>query len=511
MNPQKYNIHPSFLPGQEDVIRQLVEASSNGVAELSAPTGSGKSIMLYVTGKLLLDQGFEKVIYTSPQISLVDQLERDNMPGTVTLKGQSNYKCDVIDGLDVSVCPKRAMEGRSFYPCPECTYYHLKSRFQNNNFGIATLDLVLTNKKLADADVFIVDESQQWEPALLRHYEVNLPLDIDEQNIIPGLQVWSKLLDEDYEALQVEQGELYPRMRERPISSNTMASWQKLYRKITRMENSIQKVSEIKGLINAGWPWLISTTKDDYGKEHKTFKLVTGARLFNQMQEKYEYIILASGTPTTSVMTNDFTRVAMPAPIPVENRKVFYLPVGKMSRDNKEATLPKMANKIIELHNGSKKNTLVHCHTYDIANNLYARIRRKVPTICQTKETRKDNVALEEWKKMDEGVFLSVNYCEGIDLKGPAFPLNLICKVPYPNLGDAWMIKRNQYDEQKHGFKLWYNLCTAVIIQQAAGRTTRGASDWSETYILDASFGGFFRQNKRLFEPYFAAAVQNVR
>jgi Rad3-related DNA helicase len=506
MNAQKYNIHPSFRPGQEECINQLVDASDTGVAELSAPTGAGKSILLYVTGKLLLDKGFEKVIYTSPQISLVDQLERDNMPGTVTLKGQSNYKCDVIEGLDVSVCPKRAMEGRAFYPCPECTYYHLKSAFQNTDFGIATLDLVLTNKKLADADVLIVDESQQWEPALLRHYEVNLPLDIDEQNIIPGLQAWSKSLDQDYSSLQEEQLELYPSMRKRPISRTTMDSWQKLYRKITRMENSIKKVDEIKGLINAGWPWLISDTKDDYGKEHKTFKLVTGARLFAQMQEKYEYIILASGTPTTSVMTNDFTRVSMPAPIPVEDRRVIFDPVGKMSMKYKEATLPKMANKIVELHNASKQCTLVHCHTYDIANNLYARIRRKVPVICQTKETRKDKVALEEWKKMDEGVFLSVNYTEGIDLWQEKFNLNLIAKVPYPNLGDAWMVKRNEYDEKKHGFKLWYTLCTIVNVQQASGRTSRGKYP-STTRILDSSFGGLYRQNARLFEPYFCDAL----
>jgi len=68
------------------------------------------------------------------------------------------------------------------------------------------------------------------------------------------------------------------------------------------------------------------------------------------------------------------------------------------------------------------------------------------------------------------------------------------------------MVKRNEYDEKKHGFKLWYTLCTIVNVQQAAGRTSRGKFP-STTYILDSSFGGLYRQNKRLFEPYFVNAL----
>lgn len=51
---------------------------------------------------------------------------------------------------------------------------------------------------------------------------------------------------------------------------------------------------------------------------------------------------------------------------------------------------------------------------------------------------------------------------------------------------------------------------TAVATMQAAGRTTRSINDYSQTFILDASWQGFFNRNKKLLQPWFIASLRTA-
>jgi Rad3-related DNA helicase len=130
---------------------------------------------------------------------------------------------------------------------------------------------------------------------------------------------------------------------------------------------------------------------------------------------------------------------------------------------------------------------------------------RHPKVLLQTPGHRED--ALRQFMRSKECIFLSVNYAEGINLKGENFQRNIIAKVPYPSLGDEWVIKRNETDKAELNIDKWYRLTTAVAIQQAAGRTTRDPDDFSKTYILDSNFGFFYSQNKNLLEPWFRDAI----
>ena len=104
-------------------------------------------------------------------------------------------------------------------------------------------------------------------------------------------------------------------------------------------------------------------------------------------------------------------------------------------------------------------------------------------------------------------IWISVGFDEGLSLFGDEYQRNIIAKVPYPSLGDQWVIKRNAVDLKELGLDKWYRLATAVNIQQAAGRCTRKPKDFSKTIILDANFGFFYSQNKSLFEQWFKDAL----
>ena len=86
---------------------------------------------------------------------------------------------------------------------------------------------------------------------------------------------------------------------------------------------------------------------------------------------------------------------------------------------------------------------------------------------------------------------------EGVDLSDEASRFQVICKVPYPYLGDKLVKKR------MHRWKWWYPMKTAKTIVQAVGRSVRSEEDYAITYILDSDWDRFFSRSKRYFPQGF--------
>ena len=86
---------------------------------------------------------------------------------------------------------------------------------------------------------------------------------------------------------------------------------------------------------------------------------------------------------------------------------------------------------------------------------------------------------------------------EGVDLKGEHSRFQILCKIPYPYLGDKIVKKRmNKY-------KGWYDLQTVKSIIQSTGRSVRSSDDYAVTYILDSDFERLFRKNSMIFPQDF--------
>ena len=90
---------------------------------------------------------------------------------------------------------------------------------------------------------------------------------------------------------------------------------------------------------------------------------------------------------------------------------------------------------------------------------------------------------------------------EGVDLKGDLSRFQIICKIPYPYLGDKIVKKR------MGKWKNWYPLQTAKLIVQASGRSVRSMEDKAVTYILDADWDRLYRNNIDMFPKSFKDAL----
>ena len=197
---------------------------------------------------------------------------------------------------------------------------------------------------------------------------------------------------------------------------------------------------------------------------------------------------------------NDCSFISIPSPFPIENRPILYSPMGSMSMKNIDRTLPKIAQAvkaILAQHKNEKG--IIHCHSYKVAKYIKQNVRSN-RLLTHNSENR-DKVL---WRHMNEKrptVLLSPSMTEGVDLKGEASRFQIICKIPYPYLGDKLIRKR------MNKWKWWYPLQTLKVIIQSVGRSVRTQEDQAITYILDQDWDRFYSRNSSLFPEDFKRCI----
>ena len=89
---------------------------------------------------------------------------------------------------------------------------------------------------------------------------------------------------------------------------------------------------------------------------------------------------------------------------------------------------------------------------------------------------------------------------EGEDFTGDLGRIQLIAKVPYPDLGDK--LTRLRSEEPGVGRRM-YAAMTLAKIAQTSGRVMRYDRDFGETVILDGSFRRLWQWHKDLSPDWF--------
>jgi Rad3-related DNA helicase len=195
--------------------------------------------------------------------------------------------------------------------------------------------------------------------------------------------------------------------------------------------------------------------------------------------------------------------ITLPSPFPVENRPVLISSIGKMSASEIDNTLPKLAEavrQILAAH--PKEKGIIHCHSYKVANYIMKNVKSK-RLLTHRSEDRED-VLNQHLSSREPTVLVTPSMTEGVDLKGDFSRFQIVCKVPYPYLGDKLIQKRMRR------WSWWYPLQTAKTIIQSLGRSIRSADDFAISYILDSDWDRFFNQQKDMFPDSFKEAIQRA-
>ena len=193
--------------------------------------------------------------------------------------------------------------------------------------------------------------------------------------------------------------------------------------------------------------------------------------------------------------------ISLPSPFPVENRPIMFFPIGSMAQRDIDKTLPLMVDAVKSiLQEHRKEKGVIHCNSYRIVNYLKRNIRSK--RLLTHDSDNRDEVLKKHMRSKQPTVLLSPSMAEGVDLKDDASRFQIICKVPYPYLGDKLVSKRmNKWD-------WWYPLQTAKTIVQSVGRSVRSESDHAVTYILDSKWKQFYGRNRQMFPEDFRKCLK---
>jgi Rad3-related DNA helicase len=175
---------------------------------------------------------------------------------------------------------------------------------------------------------------------------------------------------------------------------------------------------------------------------------------------------------------------------------IVFEPIGKMSKKHIDTNIGEAVAKIkqiLDRHPNDKG--IIHTVSYAISERLKQVDDKRL--IFQNSGDTAAEIIKRHVEDPGPTVMVAPAMIEGIDLYDDLGRLQIICKVPYPYIGDPVISAKMKLDPE------WYAWRTIMSVVQAIGRCVRSKDDWAHTYILDECFGDLFMKWSRMFPAHF--------
>ncbi len=529
--PDKFT---AFRDHQATAITEIVDAFDAGVDVIimDAPTGSGKSVLAEGVRRLL---GVNKALYVCHTKALQNQFASDFTYGKV-LKGRSNYltlndptRLDLMGNpITAGDCTKVRDESTGGMRCSYCNPW-VKCPYEMAKFAALRSPLAILNTSyfITEANgpggfskrpFVIVDECDTLESIMGGH----VTLEVTGQRLKKmGIAPPSKKTVEESWGEWVEE-----------VALPSAAVWMRKYEALVKREVAsveerrewkfynglVDKLGLLMGLLADG-----NALYDGYKEGDVRFKPVRVNRLAPKLLWPHaQKWLLMSATvidPTEFVESLgieeaglDWRLVSVPSTFPAINRPIVIKNAVSMRHQDKETAWPLMLRWVIEvlkLH--PEHRTLVHSVSYAFTEYLVKGVREwmgKEPSqgkrsVITHKTAREKDAALKAYLARPGSIMISPSMDRGVDLPEEACRVQVVCKVPFPNLGDK-VVQRRAYGK---GGEKWYAIQTIRTLVQMTGRGVRSENDQCWTYIIDAQFHkNLYAKNKFLMPGYWREA-----
>lgn len=448
---------------------------------IQAPVGSGKSLL----ARSIQRQTSGQIIVPS---NLLMRQYLEGYHDVNFLMGKTHYKCQ--SGLSckdwIDVLEQKA--------CDSCPYYQCKAEALEGRpsfFNPMSLYYLTRAEGYQKPDTVIVDEAHELSSLILLLCGVKL------RRSEYGFS--NKVVNEIYliEWLKETLRKLYKiqSQYQKTGDSNKVADVTDRIENIALTSKGMEEDAQNYAI------WIEEGTHRGRKEEFLNIKPIRPPKFLVNRILDAKHIVLLSGTISHSDISDllgdiEYGYLDLPSPIPKENRAIFYRPAAfDINFKTPPEKIAGEINKVLKANPGV--NTIIHT-TYDMSKKLFEFLPKNT---LMNKEDNKDAI-LEEFKRSG-GILLASGMAEGIDLPGDLCRLNIIPKLLYPNLRDPVVIKRKAMGDGQE----WYVIKTLMKAVQQAGRSTRGVTDYSKTYVLDPQFGRLVRQYGEKLPKSFTEAI----
>lgn len=515
-----------------DFIKEIFKEQNKKFCVIEAGTGVGKSAVGLYAANFLEFLPCEKdagAYFLTTQKILQDQYVEDFSRGQnmLSLKSSSNYNCKYYKGStcgeSLRLLKTANKESKFWKSCAyNCVYKKEKERFIDGKKGVTNFSYFLSETvyagKLKPRNLLVIDEAHNVAEELSKFIEVTISerfcksqkINFPDQ-LTPAASF--KWVNEVY----------YPHIKNR---LKHMESFLEKTPGLKEKLKELQNVSRNYDLLDKH-VCKVKRFIDRYEKDNWIFNLLAAEGKSSRKLEfkpidvsKYAHEYLFSRADKVLLMSATILDkeafcellgidkkncgfLSLPSPFPVEHKPIITAGIGKMSAQHIDFTLPKLVKaveSIISEH--SKEKGIIHCHSYKIASYLRKNIKKgKKRLLFHNSENRDETLNFHKNSK-EPTILISPSMTEGVDLKGELSRFQILCKIPYPYLGDKLIRKK------MNKWKWWYPLQTAKTIIQAVGRSIRNKDDYATTYILDEDWFKFYGRNKNLFPQDFREALK---
>jgi Rad3-related DNA helicase len=448
----------------------------------------------------------------------------------LSIKSSTNYQCGFYP--DQTCAESRRVIGQlgqkiigtDFYKhCKgSCGYSKDKQAFIDAPISVTNFSYffaeTMYSKKLLPRDLLIIDECHNTESELGKFIEVTFSEKFAKEVLKCKM---SPKMDSQKEVFQWVKKTYQPALSkyfkevEKAIAqklNENSAGFEDISKQYEMLDKHICKINRFLNVYNDE-NWIVNVVQpfDQKKKAQRKFefKPVDVSRYsFDNLFRFGGRTLLLSATiidhhifcTSIGLNPNEIAYLSVPSPFPVENRPIHYLPAGSLSKSCIDKTLPILAeavNMLLQQHPNEKG--MIHCVNFRIAQFLVDNI--KSPRLLTHTSENRDEVLRAHIKGNEPTVLVSPSMMEGVDLAGDASRFQILCKIPFPFLGDEVIKKRMENN------RMWYTYQTVKSIVQAMGRSVRNETDYAVSYILDSDWERFFRMNNHMFPEEFTKAV----
>lgn len=210
---------------------------------------------------------------------------------------------------------------------------------------------------------------------------------------------------------------------------------------------------------------------------------------------------------TTPPLTHSWAGISVPSTFDAARRPIYIHPIAAMSKRNEDEARPLIAQaiqKVVAKHPNDR--ILVHTVSYSLNTFVEDTLRQgdslfRVVTYHSSAEKQR---AIDTYLATDSAIFLAPSLDRGIDLPHDDCRVIVVCKVPFPSLGDKQVSARLH----SKGGQQWYSVRTIRSLVQMTGRGMRSADDYCESYILDKNFlENIWRRHRHLLPKWWQEAL----
>jgi ATP-dependent DNA helicase DinG len=507
----------SYRAGQREAIDAARQAFFDGkrFVVIEAPTGAGKSAIAVTLAR----EAASSYLLTAQKI-LQDQYVRD-FPDLALMKGRSNYEC-LVAPTHAAAAP--CIAGRRFPQCVDCPYFRAKddaAAASNTTLNYAYFLAELNySGGFGPRELLVLDEAHNAEAALMGFVQVTVS---DSALARAGLAERVPFVQDRLGYFDFVE-ELLPRLLARSreveleLRSGDSSGEIELARLQTKqwLDNQGKRLRLLLESVDDDLvDWTVERRQED-GGQSLTFKPVRVAAFAEPLLFGFaERALMLSATildPPTYLASlgidpEDAEVLRVESDFPPENRPIVVRPAARLTRHYLENELPRLVaavSRVLDDHADEKG--IIHAHSYRIALHLAANLPRhqRSRIVSHDNAAGRDAALDAHVASLEPTVLLTPSMTEGIDLADDLSRWQVICKIPFPFLGDPQIALRRETDPA------WYDWRTCLTVVQAYGRSVRSRHDFAVTYLLDADFPAFLRRQRARLPAWFLEAVKQA-